>query len=62
VGGSVDGLAGAARKQRLLVNPNLSVCILTDCYPSHRVCKPAYLVPVLCHDKLGELCQEGHPA
>jgi len=29
---------------------------------SHRVCKPAYLVPVPSHDKLGGLCQEGHLA
>jgi len=27
-----------------------------------RVCKPAYLVPVPSHDKLGGLCKEGHPA
>ena len=31
-------------------------------YPSHWVCKPAYLVPVLSQDKLGALRQEGHPA
>ena len=30
--------------------------------PSHRVCKPAYLVPVPSQDKLGGLCQEAHPA
>jgi len=29
---------------------------------SHRVCKPAYLVPVPSQDKLGGLCQEGHLA
>jgi len=29
--------------------------------PSHWVCKPAYLVPVLSQDKLGGLQQEGHP-
>jgi len=28
----------------------------------HRVCKPAYLVPVPSQDKLGGMCQEGHPA
>jgi len=30
--------------------------------PSHRVCKPAYLVPVPNQDKSGGLCQEGHLA
>jgi len=30
--------------------------------PGNRVCKPAYLVPVPSQDKLGGLCQEGHPA
>jgi len=30
--------------------------------PSHRIHKPAYLVPVPSQDKLGGLCQEGHPA
>jgi len=34
------------------------------CLPetSHRICKPAYLVPVPSQDKLGGLCQEGHLA
>jgi len=31
-------------------------------FPSHRVCKPAYLVPVPSQDKLGGLFQERHPA
>jgi len=31
-------------------------------YLSHRVCKPAYLVPVPSQDKLEGLCKEGHPA
>jgi len=30
--------------------------------PSHWVCKPAYLVPVPSHNKLGGLRQEGHQA
>jgi len=29
---------------------------------SHRVCKPAYLVPVPSQDKLRGLCQKGHSA
>ena len=29
-------------------------------WPSHWVCKPAYLVPVSSQDKLGGLCEEGH--
>jgi len=29
--------------------------------PNHPVCKPAYLVLVPSQDKLGGLCQEGHP-
>jgi len=34
----------------------------TTAVPKPPVCKPAYLVPVPRQDKLGWLCQEGHPA
>jgi len=38
------------------------ICWYYFSYPSHWVCKLAYLVPVQSQDKLGELRQEGHPA
>jgi len=41
--------------------PSGLVCLLCG-KASHRVCKPAYLVPVPSQDKLGELWQEEHLA
>jgi len=43
-----------------IVHRNSCNCLSLE-EPSHRVCKPVYLVPVLSQDKLRGLCQEGHP-
>jgi len=54
---SIDVSMNAQHASRQLcckLLPTLMVC--------HWVCKPAYLMPVPSQDKLGGLCEEGHPA